>query len=432
MATTTDEAVLNELDIFSVPPTLTAVESEYYQEVRPLSQLNDYSSLEFDVQNRNATEYINLRKTKLWIKVKIIHKDKTPLIDQEKTSVVNNFMNSLFSQVELYMQGKLVQQTVTFFPYLTYFLLVLDSGGDAIDSQLTSQLFYLDVGTTIDTTDPNGGSEALFQRGQFVQKSKPIELEGPLLLGLFQNKRYLINNTSFQLKMHRTAPEFSVISAEKNQQYDVVIEDAALKVCKVRVNPSVVYAHSLALQKTNASYFFTRHEVKTSAISQGLVSYTWDNCFLGQKPKQIVFGFTSSAGLAGNYGKNPFSFKPFDIAQVMVFVDGTAIGDNARLSWSDDSENFLSAYDNVFSFNGEWRDDSGIGISRDDFKNGYTLFCYNLEAIYRDRDYLSLMKRANLRIQCQFATPLPEPVTMVLMGTFPAYMQIDSARNIIQ
>lgn len=50
-----------------------------------------------------------------------------------------------------------------------------------------------------------------------------------------------------------------------------------LKICKVQVNPAVIYAHSQVLESTNAKYAFTKTEVKMMPNPKGQVNFlTWE------------------------------------------------------------------------------------------------------------------------------------------------------------
>lgn len=57
------DALPSSLDIFSLPPTQTAIERMYYQEVRPISQISGNSPIEFIISGQNGMEYVDLKQT---------------------------------------------------------------------------------------------------------------------------------------------------------------------------------------------------------------------------------------------------------------------------------------------------------------------------------------------------------------------------------
>lgn len=95
----------------------------------------------------------------------------------------------------------------------------------------------------MDSLTTNTGA---YERRKFISASKSVDLQGPLYHELFQMDRYLLNMTDVCLKLFRNKPSFCLMSDEENPNYDIVIEDIAIKVCKIRVNPAIIYAHSLA------------------------------------------------------------------------------------------------------------------------------------------------------------------------------------------
>jgi hypothetical protein len=95
------ECTKGELELFSLPPTLTSIEKVHHVEVLPLGSLTDYDTpIEFFVAGR-GDEYTNLAKTYLYLEAKITKADGTDLEDNAKVGPVNNWFHALFSQVDL-------------------------------------------------------------------------------------------------------------------------------------------------------------------------------------------------------------------------------------------------------------------------------------------------------------------------------------------
>lgn len=69
------EALPSQLSLFDLPPTQTAVENIYFQDVRPISQISDSSSIEFQLSAQNGMDYIDLKRSKPFVKLKVINGD---------------------------------------------------------------------------------------------------------------------------------------------------------------------------------------------------------------------------------------------------------------------------------------------------------------------------------------------------------------------
>jgi hypothetical protein len=70
-----------------------------------------------------------------------------------------------------------------------------------------------------------------------------------------------------------------------------------LNICKVQVNPGVIYGHNEILKSTNAKYPFTNTDVKLLAIPAGNTSFSFDQLFNTLRPNKVVIGLIPLEGL---------------------------------------------------------------------------------------------------------------------------------------
>ncbi|CAC5409973.1 unnamed protein product [Mytilus coruscus] len=148
-------------------------------------------------------------------------------------------------QEDVTIQNKLVTSTTTHYPYKSMIQTLLSYGSDAKKSQLTTQLWIKDKTGHYDDCDvKNGTNTSLYNRSLYLSESQTCDLEGPLLHDLFNLDRYILNGVAINVKLYRSRPEFCLLTNEANPNFEVVIEDIALKVCKLQVNPSIITAHA--------------------------------------------------------------------------------------------------------------------------------------------------------------------------------------------
>lgn len=75
----TSVAEPSELSLFSDPPNQVAVQKIYFSEIRPISSFDgETAPLEFAVPG-GGNEYIDLRRSRLYLKAKITKADGTAL-----------------------------------------------------------------------------------------------------------------------------------------------------------------------------------------------------------------------------------------------------------------------------------------------------------------------------------------------------------------
>jgi len=92
------ECLKSELDLFSVPPTQTSVESGNWIEYHPLTTAGVDSLIDF-VINGTGKDYIDLANSMLLVQAKIINMDGTDTVDADPVGPVNLWLHSLFAQV---------------------------------------------------------------------------------------------------------------------------------------------------------------------------------------------------------------------------------------------------------------------------------------------------------------------------------------------
>lgn len=81
-----------ELSLFTLPPNQVAIEKMYFNECRPVSSFSaEDAPIEISVPGQ-GNEYIDLRRSRLYMKCKITKADGTVLADQEKISFTNNLI----------------------------------------------------------------------------------------------------------------------------------------------------------------------------------------------------------------------------------------------------------------------------------------------------------------------------------------------------
>lgn len=402
------EGMPSELALFDLPPTQVAVTDVYYEEVRPISQVSGDSPIEFRISGQNSMDYLDLKGSQMYVKLKVKKADGSNLESGELTGPVNLFLQSMFSTTEITLQNK-ATITCNYNPYRAMIQTLLKYGRDASNSQLLSQLFIKDDNDSPGEVDPSKTNAGLFERTKYISESKTLDLQGPVFHDLTSCSRYILNQVDVKLKLYRTSPAFCLSSAEESPAYKIDIQDIYMLVKKIRVNPAVIYGHSEILKSTNAKYPFTRSECRIQSIASGSTSFNWENLFQGQKPNKVIIAFVKSSAVSGDYAANPFDFSNCGIQSIALYADGIPVGGNPlKLDFdTSDGAAVMRAYNNLFINSEKWNTDAGNDISRADFISGFTLFSFQLEPNFSHHgDYLSLMKTGNVRLDVQFKTAL--------------------------
>ena len=168
-------------------------------------------------------------------------------------------------------------------------------GSDSKSSQLSSQGWVRDTAFYVDDDDiKTGNNEGLKGRSKQYAESKLVHLISDIHHDLFKFDKFLLNQIAIAMKFYRSKPESYIISDAIQPDFVADIEEMTIYVCKVQVNPAIVYAHSMALQKTSAKYSFNKREVRMTAISHGHVSFSYDYISLLKAQNDINFGLVKT------------------------------------------------------------------------------------------------------------------------------------------
>lgn len=139
--------VKTELDLFAVPPTQNSVESGSVQCYRPVSALTNTSPIEFIIP-ASSEEYIDLAHTSLHIVVRLV-----PATPTQNVAPVHNFLHSMFSQVDVFLNQRNICPPSSHYSYRSYIESLLNYGTDAKNTHLQTTMWYKDTAGFMDTRE---------------------------------------------------------------------------------------------------------------------------------------------------------------------------------------------------------------------------------------------------------------------------------------
>lgn len=128
----------SELDIFATPPIQTSIESGASLCFRPISSLSDTAPNEFSV-TASGDEYIDLAHTTLHIIAEVSPNTTPATGTQTEIAPINNWIHSLFSQVDVYLNQKCISPPSNSYAYKAYIENLLNYGDLAKKITFNSQ-----------------------------------------------------------------------------------------------------------------------------------------------------------------------------------------------------------------------------------------------------------------------------------------------------
>ncbi len=427
------ECAKSELDLFSVPATQTAIESGTFVEYHPISSISGGAPIEFDV-TASGDDYLDLASSFLQVKAKITRANGDNLDAADTVGPVNNFLHSIFSQVDVSLNGTLITSSMNTYAYRAYIESLLSYGLEAKTSQLTSALFYKDQAGKMDKPNPLAATAAernsgLVERQAFGAESRVVDMIGRIHADIFFQDRYLLNEVNVKIKLVRSNDAFCLM-ATGDQQFKVVVTAASLLIRKVKISPSVYLAHAKVLESATAKYPIRRVICKPFTIPAGYLDVSHEKLFSGQLPTRLIVGLVDNTAYNGDRGRNPFNFQHFSLTEIGVYLDGQLHGlKSLKLDFA--AGQYVAAFAGMFGGTNKINRDEGNDISRSDYANGYALFAYDLTPDLAETDHVNLTRQGTVRLDLKFSAALAFTVTVVAYAEFENMIEIDRNRNIV-
>ena len=467
----------SEVDLFRVPPTQQSLERGRWIDYAPLSSVeNPNSAITFLIAGTD--EYIDLSKTILTVTGKITKKDGTTKLgggDQSNVAPVNNFLHSLFRQVDVYLNGKQVIPAMGTYAYRSYIETLLNYDVSAKQSQFSSALYYKDTATKMDAVGalpsfetinyklagadnksmgdnaslelykPGTGNQGFAKRHQFIKGGNRFVLSGPIFSDIFVTDRLLLNMMDLKVVLNRSSDAFSLMEIGNSPAIEpkVQLTDVFLKVRKVKVDQSVSDGVERMIKQTPALYPIRRVECKILTIPANLPNVR-HNIFSGIIPNSFVVGLVHVDASTGEYGKNPYNFQHFGVTSVSLTANGQEIpfklltlkypeAAEGNIDPAKDTElDFDEAYNTLFSGTGKIYSNAGLDITREDYPGGYALYAFDLTPdMCKSADYFNAVQRGSLTLALTFRDSKDHAIGMVCYGDFENIIRIDGERNAI-
>ena len=180
-----------------------------------------------------------MAKTQLFVKTKITKANGTALDPNTQVGPVNLILHSLFSQVDVSLNERLISPSTNTYPYRAMIETLLNYGEDAKSSLLSIAMFYKDTPGSMDVVNPVAddadANMGLKARYTFTKESNTVDIMGPIHSDIFFQDRLILNGDKLRLKLKRAKNSFCLVSSAAAPNFKVVITEAILYVRKVKV-----------------------------------------------------------------------------------------------------------------------------------------------------------------------------------------------------
>lgn len=445
---TTEESLNNATDFFTTPPVMLSEEESYYMKVFPITSIDNQAPLiyEFDIDDGH---YADLNNCFHYLRMRIMKSDRTtevtapgnndqgnPIADGNNQLVapINYFGNTLFQNVELYLNGELVESSNNLYPYKSYLQAFLSYSGECKKSQLAVAGYYADTGG-VDTdairnrmNNEACENEGLLKRFKLARYSTPVTTISPLHLDFSTQQKYLQNRTHVKIRLSRVDAKFGLISSANNGNFSFIFQRAYLLVRMIKPRESLRLAVEEALTTTDAKYPVKKCEMRFYTFSGTSNSLHEPNLYSGHLPTRIALGLVETAALDGHFQKSPFNFKPFNVNEVNLKVNGKSItNDPIKIDLA--NSDYVLPYFWLYKGTGGFLDNESI-VNYEEYKNGNFLYVFDLtEDGDHGLDEYHQPKSGVISIDIRTSPAANHPLALVAMFENEIIITCDKDRN---
>lgn len=433
--------MLSEFEYFGGSPLQTQIRRAFVREFTPITALQHGSPVTIVVPGADRL-YLDLAKSYIIVKAKITAADGTN-VAADIAGPINLPLHSMFSRVEVDLNGKSISDPTNLYPFRAYLETLLTHDKDVQDTQLENAIWKKDTPgqmETINFTDasPNTG---LRWRSVYFNQSAEVEMLGRPHCDIFHQGRAIPSNVELRLRFIPSSDTFIVrtlptraaaagVPAHDQVNCRFQITSIRLYVHTYEVTAENALAHERMLQLTNAHLPIRRITMKHLSIAAGQVSALFDNVYLGSLPERLVVTFVTDAAMNGGYQQNPFNFHHFGLSYLSIYVNGERIP-NKAFEPNYTTGQYIREYNSLFEGMGIGFSDKTIDIKRADYSRGFTVYIFDLTPDQNAKGSISPPRNGSLRLEAKFSAALAATTNVLLYAEFESYIEIDKFLNII-
>ncbi len=414
-----------ELDLFCLPPTQVAIEEASWIPVNTVEVSNSYS-IKFEYTTSEGY-YLDLARSYISFQAQIDGTSQT----LNKAGPINMWGHSLFKQIDLSINDKILTSANDFYPYEAMVSTLLSYGKEAARTQLALAGYEKDTAGHMDANTLDGDNEGLEKRSEGFNTGQWRDFVMRPFIPMFQQERLLPPSTKIRLNLVPSDAKFCLMLNSDTGAYKPKIKDSILYLRIVKINSTLALDHAKKRVEEGLKLLYPIRRLETTPITlpRGLQKCS-EKISSGQLPKRMFVLMVSEAAQAGAFKKNPFNFQHFNLTDIHLKI-GAKTFPSTPLSPDFPKGLVRESYMTLFSQTGILFDDKGLDISLSDYQKGYTIFCFDLTADNSDGDHLELVKRGDIQLNAKFAGALTESVTIINIAEFENTIQIDQHNGVM-
>ena len=396
-------------------------------------------------------------------------------INKKPIYPVNNFLHSLFENINVRYNNTLVEQSNNMYPYRAYLEDLLNYDSESKATFLTQQCFFKDDHSNFDNLNAKPEYDEysvehlpesnkydkqtntyIYSSNNLTEEQKKTErinklgiikannynkgavnrqlymnggklLKGKLHLDICNMNRYLLNNVDVTFQFTKSKKEFCImVNSTSSDVVNIEFINMYLKVRRIKVSRTVMLNHAMALEQTNAKYPIKKVLINTislnfKSLNQSLKLHT------GIIPNRVVCTIVPTEAYSGSLKTNPFKFDNYNIKEIALKISSKLSPYSSSLESNGKEDNFIEAYNTIFTGIRE----APCDITYDDYKNGYYILAFHLSPDLCSEEHYSMLKDGCLELDFKFDTVENMALNLICYMEFDNIIEITKSRQVL-
>jgi hypothetical protein len=172
------------------------------------------------------------------------------------------------------------------------------------------------------------------------------------------------------------------------------------------------------------NFFF---KVKQFTLPYNAAKACISGVHVGLMPSRVVVGFLNNSDFTGTFQSNPFNFQHLDIKKLTLKMSSKAVpyssGVETDFEGNCYQEGYRTLYQNIH--------EAPMDISYSDYKNGYTLWAFNLSSDLTNCEHFNPFKDGSLDLDIDFKNALSRSITTIFYLEFESLIELTKQRNVV-
>jgi len=305
------------------------------------------------------------------------------------------------------------------------------TGAGVTNAEITTFVTRLVLGTA--KPEHNEGA---YKRHQLCCQNRAVHFEIYPQIPFFKTKRLLPPGCELIFTIYWNPPEVVFNSVQdqgtaenRAPKFSIVPNSPRINIKNVMLSESnhVALEKHMLSDAAIAKYPHMSTRMKTAVISNGLREYTWNDIFNGQRPSYLFIGLKRGDALTGSYSHSFTNYQDMGQSSMRVTLNGEELP-YPRIKL--DQQYKEAGFKTLLKFSGQGIDSAPVGITRENYKDGYYILSYNLnpdgETNYT-HDYDKVV--GTVSVQIEFSRDTANNTTVVAIGYFENQGWMDGNKN---